>query len=237
MALYSYNRMLGWVVASLVVWATLGIGLALGAVRQVPGRNEFKLGWRFEQAPQILVLPGLLRRVDEVPGRLTLTIEQSEAKRPHKPRPLPGLSVDYIEPGSLPPGPPEINLQGEWRPPRPLRRGGYGLLSKQFLLIYNDQDVRVLPRPEWMRPRERRDRQGMDQAPPPGCSATTGGGPKGTSLRSREGELHPQEQPHPVGTWAGRSPARHGTSSAGMIAVGRIPPSHERPAASEAMCR
>ena len=168
MGLFGYNRMLGWVVAPLVIWALIAMSMALGATYRGPGHSRYRLAWQLEEAPHAFVVPGQLRRVDELVDRLILTVELPEAERPRDLHPGPGLVVRFVDPGNLPPGPLAINMLEGMNEPHKLRRGRMGLLSRQFLLIFDERSIRVLPRPRWLKPQPRPRDDGALPGVPPG---------------------------------------------------------------------
>jgi hypothetical protein len=161
MALLSYNRKLLWVVIPAIVWAWLGLAAALGPP---PGHGrpggEGPVRFGIGPAGDAVFISGVLKRVEERPEQLVLTIELAPGAehqilgRGDKPvSRLPfGLTVEYVAPGELPAGPPELDLRGRQREPRRLPSGAQGVLTQRFLLKYEERGVRVIPRPNDMPP-------------------------------------------------------------------------------------
>jgi hypothetical protein len=163
MALLGYNRKLLWVVLPAMLWAWLGVAAALGPPPGLPppgGEPPVRFG--IGPATNGVYLTGVVKRVVEEPGQLTITIETTSIKsaatgtgaqptpgadtQPSPGMP-PGLKVEYVAPGKLPAGPPELKLMGTMRQAKRLPSGASGILTERFLLKIDERGVRVLPRP------------------------------------------------------------------------------------------
>lgn len=204
MALLSYNRKLLWVVIPAVVWAWLGLALALGPPPGrggIRGEGPVRLG--IGPAGEGVFIAGALKRAAEVDDRLVLTMELApgavrevlgRGDQPVRNLP-PGLAVEYVAPGALPAGPPQFNLRSGQRNARRLPSGAHGVLTSRFLLKYEERGVRVIPRPFDMPPprgdgwpgrerlrdrvRERmQERQDRRRPPQPGLPGTGPGAPR-----------------------------------------------------------
>jgi hypothetical protein len=163
MALLGYNRKLMWVVLPAMLWAWLGVAAALGPPHgpgQPPPGGEPPVRFGIGPAAGGVYLSGVVKRVVEEPGQLVITIEAEAAEPRTVPAPgeqpeadmPPGLRVDYVTPGELPPGPPELRLLGGMREGRRLPSGASGILTERFLLKIDEHGVRVLPRPRELGP-------------------------------------------------------------------------------------
>lgn len=156
MALLGYNRKLLWVVLPAMLWAWLGLATALApppGQRPPGGDPPVRMG--IGPAVGGVYLPGMVKRVVETPGLLTITIEVA----PDAPRDVfgsdmlsashmpPGLKVEYVSPGELAPGPPELKLMGEMRQGKRLPGGASGILTENYLLKLDKRGVRIMPRP------------------------------------------------------------------------------------------
>lgn len=158
MALLGYNRKLLWVVLPAMLWAWLGVAAALGPPHgpggPLPG-GEPPVRFGIGPAAGGVYLYGVVKRVVEEPGQLVITIEAITGEARTVPAPgaqpeanmPPGLRVDYVTPGALPAGPPELRLLGGMREGRRLPSGASGILTERFLLKIDEHGVRVLPRP------------------------------------------------------------------------------------------
>lgn len=171
MALLGYNRKLLWVVIPAIVWAWLGLALALAPP---PGQRSHRDGgpvkFGIGPAGDSLFIGGVLKRVEERQDATVLTIELApDAKRqilgrdnePVSKLP-PGLKVEYVAPGELPAGPPQLQLRNGQRSAKRLPSGAFGLLTREFLLKYEARGVRVFPRPLDIPPPQRDGRQRRD---------------------------------------------------------------------------
>jgi hypothetical protein len=163
MALLGYNRKLLWVVLPAILWAWLGVAAALGPPPgQPPPGGEPPVRFGIGPAANGVYLSGVVKRVVEEPGQLTITIESASntlmapgtgaqptpgADAQPAPGIPPGLKVEYVKPGELPPGPPELRLMGKMREGRRLPSGASGILTERFMLKIDERGVRIMPRP------------------------------------------------------------------------------------------
>ncbi len=169
MALLGYNRKLLWVVIPAVVWAWLGLALALGPPPgQGPRRGAGPVRLGLGPAGDGVFIGGVLKRAVEDQDQLVLTVEMApgavrqilgRGDQPVHNLP-PGLSVEFVAPGELPAGPPQLQLRNGQRTARRLPSGAHGVLTGRFLLKYEARGVRVIPRPFDMLPPGGADRPG-----------------------------------------------------------------------------
>lgn len=172
MTILGYNRKLAWAAIAAVIWALLGLSLALG-ISGPPG-EQLRAGLRLGMPEDGVRLRGHVVSMVEEQDGLHLTLA---APRPLPPTPElpPRLFVETV----VEPAPwrikPELKLGADART-RELPGDRHIAVTADFILFYGHGDVRVIKRPpeltgdrlrEWLRRHaaERRPPR-MDQPPP-----------------------------------------------------------------------
>ena len=144
-SLWIYNRRLAWVVIPAVVWAAIGLFLALGAGR--PGvEGEQPLGLRLGLAEGGLRLPGQVLEVIEGDDGLHITLAVRADARPDLPELPAGVSVEFVTPTGPPTGPPLIELAPSGHVIK-LPGGRVLALTDDYVLKFGREDLRIVPRP------------------------------------------------------------------------------------------
>ncbi|GEM_PF-2229478 len=144
-SLWIYNRRLAWVVIPTVVWAAIGLFLALGAGRP-GGSGEQQLGLRLGMAEGGLRLPGQVTELSEREDGLHITLAVRAEARPDLPELPAGVFVEFVTPDSPPTEPPLIELGPSGHVLR-LPGGRVLALTDDYVLRFGREDLRIAPRP------------------------------------------------------------------------------------------
>ena len=152
-ALLGYNRKLAWVVVPTVIWACLGLSLALGAGRGGPPPFAMHLG-----LPEGgVIVPGRILLVEETESHLHLTsgvpdrrLEDMLQWESHLPFDLPDnlvvdfTGIDFSQPGMT--SRTEFRLLDPANQPRRFAGQREVVLTKHYIVVLKPHEARLLPR-------------------------------------------------------------------------------------------
>jgi hypothetical protein len=133
------------VVIPTVVWAVIGLFLALGAGR--PGaEGQQHLGMRLGLAKGGLRLPGKVQEIVERGDGLHITLAVPAEAQPELPELPAGVFIEFTAPGGPTVAPPLIELEPSGHVIR-LPGGRVLALTADYVLRFGREDLRIAPRP------------------------------------------------------------------------------------------
>jgi hypothetical protein len=144
MFIISYNHRLAWVVVPAVIWALLGLSLALGITS--PRGEDLRAGLRLGVPEGGLHLRGHVVNLTETDDGLRIVLAVPELLPPPLPELPHNVHIEVVAGGKQMLSRPQIELSSESRL-RELPGGRFAVVTADHIVLFGHGDLRLIKRP------------------------------------------------------------------------------------------